>query len=454
MIIKLNNKQIEVSGNEPLIEIAQKEGYSIPFLCYNKDAKHKSSCMVCAVKNCASGQIIPSCTTFPTDGMEIETDSKEIRQIRALSLELLLSDHRADCEAPCKMACPGGLDIATMNRLYDAGKEMEALELLRDTLVIPATLCYTCNAPCENICRKNDIDKKVEIREIKKDLVSKTKLENISKTKSNGKKVAVLGSNPAGLSAAYHLCKLGYETTIFELTSQILIPYIDASTVPSDIIKLELEVIQKTGVKFIVSNENSSLENFDGIISTNSENQNVDWIILTSKSKQPARLVLEGRKLAEQMHAKLSQSENDKIENTKSFNSNYSRFTETEKELIKKQDHISKNKSNCLYCDCDNKNSCKLRTYATECGIKNIRYSKESSVEALQRQHIHGDIWFESAKCIRCGLCVYNSENGFTFKNRGYGMEVILPEENKPNINEELTRLCPTGALYSSRFKV
>jgi predicted molibdopterin-dependent oxidoreductase YjgC len=452
MIIKLNNKPIEVSGNEPLIEIAKKEGYEIPFLCYNREAKHKSSCMLCAVTNCNTGQIIPSCTTFPTDGMEIETESEEIRRIRALSLELLLSDHRADCEAPCKMACPGGLDIAMMNRLYDDGKEMEALDLLRDTLVIPATLCFICNAPCEKICRRNDIDKTVAIREIKKDLVSKTKLKNILKSDSNGKKIAVLGSNPAGLSAAYHLCKLGYETTVFEPNSQILLPYIENSTVPTEIINLEIDVIKKMDVQFVISNENPVLEDFEGVISTISENQNPEWITLNTKSKQPARLVLEGKNLAEQMHAELSNLENNKTENTKAFNSTYSRFTESEKELIKEQDKVNQHKSNCLYCDCEKKSDCKLRTYATQYGIKNIRYSKESSSEALQKQHIKKNICFEKAKCIRCGLCVYNSDNGFTFKDRGYAMEVILPEENKQNIDEELIRLCPTGALYNSKL--
>lgn len=454
MIIKLNNKEIEVTGKEPLIEIALKEGYDIPFLCYNKRAKHKPSCMICAVKNCSTGQFIPSCTTFPTDGMEIETESEEIRQVRALSLELLLSDHRADCEAPCKIACPGGLDIAMMNRLYDAGKESEALELLRDTLVIPATLCYICNAPCEKICRKNDIDKTVAIREIKKDLVSKTNLENILKPKNNGKKVAVIGFNPAGFSTAYHLCKLGYETTLFEQTDQIILSYTEDSNVPPEIINLELEVLKKMGVQFVISNENFILEDFDGIISTISENLNPEWIVLNTKSKQPARLVLEGKKLAEQVHVKLSNLKNVKTENIKPFNSSYSRFTKTEKELIGEQHKIDNRKSNCLYCDCQRKNDCKLRIYATEYGIKNIRYLKESSFNALQKQHIKEDTWFEEAKCIRCGLCVYNSDNGFTFKDRGYMMKVILSEKNNSNINEELTRLCPTGALYIKKFQV
>ena len=217
---------------------------------------------------------------------------------------------------------------------------------------------------------------------------------------------------------------------------------------------MELEVFKKIGVKFILSNENPALDNFDGVISTIHENPLPKWIKLSSKTTQPARLILEGRNLAEQMHTKLSQSENITPKNVKPFNSNYSRFTETEKKLISEQSKENKRKSECLYCDCEKKNSCKLRTYATDYEIKNIRYSKDSSFKAMQRQHIHDDLWFEQAKCVRCGLCVYNSQNGFTFKDRGYGMQIVLPEENKVNVRDGLAEICPVGALFSSSLKL
>jgi len=449
MNIKFNNKSIEVSENETLIEIARREGIHIPSLCYAKEAKHKSSCMVCAVKNCTTGQIIPSCSTFPMEGIQIETESEEVKQVRTLSLELLLGDHRADCEAPCKMACPAGFDIAQMNRLYDAGKEEDALVFLRNELVIPATLCYICNAPCEKICRKNDIDKAVSIREIKKELVAKTILENIQKPKLNGKKIGILGSDPAGLSAAYHLQQLGYIVTVFEKATSALVPYLNTEDAPIEIIDLELNAIQQTGVEFVLSCENPSLSNFDGIVSTTCENPKSDWMILETKSKQPARLVREGQKLAMQMHLSLLSSKNKEVSEIKPFNSNYARFSETEKLRLEKEMQKTERESGCLYCDCAKKENCKLRTFATDFAIKNTRYSKNSTFEALDRQHIHGNIWFEPAKCIKCGLCVYNSDNGFTFKYRGYGMQVVLPEENKTNIKEELVELCPTGALYS-----
>lgn len=66
----------------------------------------------------------------------------------------------------------------------------------------------------------------------------------------------------------------------------------------------------------------------------------------------------------------------------------------------------------------------------------------------MNRMHVHGDMWFEQAKCIRCGICVYNSPNGFTFRDRGFGMQVVLPDENRDNVGVELSVLCPTGAIY------
>ena len=68
--------------------------------------------------------------------------------------------------------------------------------------------------------------------------------------------------------------------------------------------------------------------------------------------------------------------------------------------------------------------------------------------EPVEPQHIVSRLWFEPAKCIRCGLCVYNTTDGFTFRGRGIGIEVVIPSESKKNVKEEIAELCPTGALY------
>lgn len=437
MKIFINGKEAAAAPGETLIAAARRAGFPIPALCYARDAEHKPSCMVCAVKNSATGQIIPSCATVPSEGMAIETDSPEAVASRALSLELLLSDHRADCEAPCRMACPGNMDVARMNRLCDEGKTGEALTLLRDTLVIPATLCYICNAPCERICRRGDLGAPVRIREIKKTLVAQTRIDAIAPPcPPNGKKIAVAGSNPAALAAAYHLCENGYEVSLLEPSGRLLAPYIRSEDVPPDIIALETEVLKRMGVKVEAASEPPPSEHFDGLISPE------------TKSKQPARMVAEGRRMAKELHASLAAgSPAPREEAKKTFSSTYGRFTAAEKRRLAEQPDTE---TRCLYCDCEGKNACRLRRYATELGVKSSRYPKSAGCEALRRQMVSKNIWFEPAKCIKCGLCVYNSRNGFAFKGRGFLMQVVLPEGNECNVNEQITELCPVSALYAT----
>jgi predicted molibdopterin-dependent oxidoreductase YjgC len=432
MKIIINNKEVEVVRDETLIETARREGFAIPSMCYAKGHRHLSSCMVCAVKDMTTGRIMPSCTTVPTAGMNIDTESSEVISSRRLSLELLLSDHRADCQAPCSLACPGNMDVATMNRLCDEGKSVEALALLRDTLTIPAILCFICTAPCEKVCRKGSVNHVVAVREIKKSLVLQTDLNNIVPTDSNDRQIAIVGSDPAALATAYHLRKLGYQITVFEPAGQILTPYIAANSVPKDILELEIEVIKRMGVKFVYSSEYPSDDKFDKIVPQ-------------SKPKQPARMTLDGKRLAIKIHSSFA-SDAATLNEPKMFNSVCGRFNDNE---VTRLNRAASTATNCLYCDCDGKFTCLLRRYATEYGIRNIRYTKDGAALALDRRKIGEHIVFEPAKCIKCGLCVYNSDNGFTFQGRGFTMQVALPDENIINIHEQIIELCPTSALYS-----
>ena len=198
MKIKINNKEIEVSEGEKLIEILRREGFDVPSLCYAEGKNHQASCMVCVVKNYETGQILPSCSTVVAEGMNIDSESDEVKDLRRQSLELLLSDHIAVCRPPC---------------------------------------------------------------DVKK---------------------------------------------------------------------------------------------------------------------------------------------------------------------------------------------CSFRQLATEYRAKWNRFPRYSAIKDAQPQYIKGNFWFDVAKCIRCGLCVYNSKDGFTFKDRGFGMQVVLPEESAKNVDESLCEICPTQALYVS----
>lgn len=195
MRISVNNKILEVSGQRPLVEELREIGIDVPTMCYAKDMAHQPSCMVCMVKDTKTERIIPSCSTMPYEGMQIETDSDEIHQLRRMSLELLLSDHKIRCGT------------------------------------------------------------------------------------------------------------------------------------------------------------------------------------------------------------------------------------------------------------CDGKQKCKLRELALQMGAKWVRYGKISSKVPDEQIQVTEHLYFEPAKCIKCGLCVYNTQNGFTFIHRGFDMRVVLPEQNKKNVSDWIAEHCPTGAL-------
>jgi NADH dehydrogenase/NADH:ubiquinone oxidoreductase subunit G len=197
MKIKINNSDFFATEGELLIEVAHRNGIEIPSLCYTAGYNHQASCMVCMVKNCNTGQLIPACSTIVTEDMNIDSEGDEVKDLRRESLELLLSEHIAVCKPPCN--------------------------------------------------------------------------------------------------------------------------------------------IQK----------------------------------------------------------------------------------------------------------------CKLRKYAVEYRAKWNRFPRYSAIENNHPQHITENLWFDVNKCIKCGLCVYNSVNGFTFKNRGFGMQVVLPEESVSHIDELSCEICPTQALYS-----
>jgi predicted molibdopterin-dependent oxidoreductase YjgC len=331
MTITINNTPVEVLAGETLIETSRRTGHKIPSLCYAKGVNHKSSCMVCAVKNTATGQIIPSCTTLPAEGMSIDTEGDEVQLVRTLSLELLLSDHRADCEAPCSMVCPQGLDIERMLAFHDNDRYPEARAMIEEAFSLPAIACDNCKAPCEKTCRRGTVDKPVQIRAIIRELVATPK-----SPKGDFRKASEGSSSPLGV---------GGDKPVF---------------------------LSRLG-----------------------------------------------------------------------------RFTPKEKERLQK---TTATPSGCLHCACAGRAGCKLRLYATDAAVKRPRYDLKSALPVMTRVHIKGDMWFEQSKCIRCGICVYNSKNGFTFRNRGFGMQVMLPDENRANVGEGLAGLCPTGAIYCSEF--
>ena len=365
MIIRIDNKEVEVRADETLFQIARRLGKNIPSMCFVEGAKHHSSCMVCMVKNEESGQMIPSCSTYPVEGMQIDTESEEVKEMRRLALALLLSDHRADCEAPCSMVCPQHLDVEKMLYYWDEHRYDEARRLVASVLDLEHLACDDCKRPCEKACRRGTVDKHVEIVEIIHQLAA------------------------------------------LEMKNESLTP--DPSPM---------------GEGSRMKNEECRMKNED------------------ISSREQSKIHSSFGSEATILHSSFKQSDHSTF---KRFTSRIGRFTEKEKEWLKVSVTTD---STCLHCACSAQNDCKLRQYATESGITSSRYGVASDLPFKIKKHVIGRLWFEPAKCIRCGLCVYNTKDAFTFKGRGFNMQVVIPNESREHVSEDIAVLCPTGALY------
>ena len=84
---------------------------------------------------------MPSCTALVQDGQDIDASGDEVLAIRKKAVELLLSEHRAECEAPCRIVCPAGYNIPLMNRLLASGEYRKAIELILSELDAPEIRC-------------------------------------------------------------------------------------------------------------------------------------------------------------------------------------------------------------------------------------------------------------------------------------------------------------------------
>ena len=122
----------------------------------------------------------------------------------------------------CVKSCPAGVDIPGYIALVQQKRYADAVRLIRRDNPMPTTCAYICEHPCENRCRRTIIDAPVNIRGLKKMAVDNAGIVPVPECEPDtGKKVAIIGGGPGGLSAAYHLALMGHKVTIFEQRKQL-----------------------------------------------------------------------------------------------------------------------------------------------------------------------------------------------------------------------------------------
>ena len=157
-------------------------------------------------------------------------------------------------KAPCRLTCPAGLNVQGYVQMVKEGKYEAALEIIMEQLPLPGVLGRVCPHECENACRRCEVDDPVAIRDLKRlaaDSFDPRKVK-IDCAEKIGKKVAIIGSGPAGLSAAYHLAKKGVDAVIFEALPQaggMLRVGIPDHRLPREVLDKDIEVITNLGVE-------------------------------------------------------------------------------------------------------------------------------------------------------------------------------------------------------------
>ncbi len=157
-------------------------------------------------------------------------------------------------KAPCRLACPAGLNVQAYVQMVGEGKYKEALQIIMEDLPLPGVLGRICPHGCEDACRRCDVDAPLAIRDLKRlaaDQFDPRDVE-IKCLPDRKEKVAIIGSGPAGLSAAYHLARQGVKSTIYEAQPQaggMLRVGIPEHRLPRTILDNEIELITNLGVE-------------------------------------------------------------------------------------------------------------------------------------------------------------------------------------------------------------
>ncbi len=256
--ITIDQREIDVPQGATLLEAARRLGIEIPTLCFLEGLRPSTSCLVCMVKirDGNRERLAPACATLAAEGMQVESDTPEVHQVRRTALELLLSDHVGDCLAPCHFACPCHMDVPLMLRQIQGEHLGEAIATIKNDIALPAVLGRVCPKPCEKGCRRNAADGAVSVCQLKRyaadaDLASASPYLPECHP-DTGRRVAIVGGGPTGLSAAYYLRRLGHACTILDKEPQLggrLRRETSPDELPRDLLDAEIAQILRLGVE-------------------------------------------------------------------------------------------------------------------------------------------------------------------------------------------------------------
>jgi ferredoxin len=488
----IDDQEVSVPAGSSILDAAKKLGIDIPTLCHLDGFDRFTSCMICVVHEAREDRLLPACSAVVSPGMRIETENSRVREARKDALDFLLSEHIGDCDAPCRRACPAHMNIPLMIRQIEEGRLKEAIRTIKEAIPLPAVLGRICPAPCEKGCHRGSYEDPVSVCALKRyaadvDLALESPFRPHTAADS-GKKVAVVGAGPTGLSAAYYILSHGHSCHVFDDHPQAggMLRYgVSEEALPREVLDKEIERIADLGAVFMMGRSLGSdlgwdelsdvydavvlavgKVNFDLFKDSGIELSRRGIAIdrkkhstskpgffaggnVVSESRMAIRAVAHGKNLALSVNQFLS---GEPVTGPRSkFQSILGKPREDEEaEFLKEAaggrgrvipaDLSHKNYSaeeavresaRCFGCDCRKPDACKLRRYAAEYQADQRRFAfvdRKNFRKIIQ----HELVVYEPGKCIKCGMCVQITKKagekfGLTFVDRGFEVRVETP---------------------------
>jgi NADPH-dependent glutamate synthase beta subunit-like oxidoreductase len=511
--ITIDQREIDVPAGTTLLEAARMLGIDVPTLCYLEGVKPQTSCLVCLVKVANTGRLVPSCGTVAQDGMQIESETAEVHAARRSALELLLSDHLGDCFAPCEFACPAHMDVPLMLEQI-AGEDFgRAIATVKESIALPAVLGRICPKPCEKGCRRNAANGPVAVCQLKR-FVADEDLQSDAPYvpeigPSSGKRVAVIGAGPTGLSAAYFLRRAGHEVSLLDRNESPggrLLEEPSAETLPPEVLRAEIDAIMRVGIQWQPSTEIADaaaleqlLDSYDAVLvaaGAAAIDMAGPWSLEASprgiavdkgtyqtsrdrvfaagnavrKKGLVVRSVADGKEAAGVIDSVLATGKPVAV--SRPFSTRIGRVDSDEiDDYLAVADPQPRHEpeagaefdpreaagqaGRCLQCGCRDRVGCALRRYAEQYGADPNRYrGQRRRFEQIVQP---SGVIYEPGKCIDCGLCVEIVQSsgeplGLTFVGRGFDVSLGVPfgrsmEEALGKVAARCVAACPTGAL-------
>ncbi len=252
---------INKNGKDFQVDVTKNPRYVIPEAC--------TGCQECEVV----------CPEIRKDEYNADLAGRKVAYIPfSLANPRIATIERMDVSAPCINECPGGVKPYGYISLVRNVQYEEAMKLHLEDIPLPGSLGRACYAPCQNACTRSSLDTSVDIRRIKRFFAENyydkfSEPEAVEIRNKSGKKIAVIGSGPAGLTAAYHLALKGHSVKIFEsapVPGGMLMLTLPEFRLPKTIVDRDIKNITALGVEIELNRKIEDLtklkeEGFDSI---------------------------------------------------------------------------------------------------------------------------------------------------------------------------------------------